>query len=70
MSVDANFPADEYHYSLGNSENGASISEKPFIPTGTYAFQPYFDDPQNRTQRPMADEQVSRSIPEMKLTEC
>jgi hypothetical protein len=71
-SVNANFLANEYLYSLEKSENGACTSEKPFIPTGTnpYASQPYFDDPQTHLQRPVAEEQVSRSIPEMKLTEC
>jgi hypothetical protein len=71
-SVNANFLANEYLYSLEKSENRACTSEKPFIPTGTkpYASQPYFDDPQTHLQRPVVEEQVSRSILEMKLTEC
>jgi hypothetical protein len=72
MNVDANLPADGYHYSLENSENGTSISEKPFIPalgTNTYPFQPYFDDPQNHMQKRVTEEQVSQSNPEMKLME-
>lgn len=69
--VDANFLADGNLYSSEKSQNGASISEKPFIPTsGTnpYASERYFDDPQTHMHR--LEEQVSRFILEFNLTEC
>jgi hypothetical protein len=73
MSFDANFPAGEYHDHLENPGNGAFVSEKAFIPSSganPYACQPYFSNPHNQILRPVAEEQVSRSVSKIKLSEC
>jgi hypothetical protein len=72
-SFDANTLADGNLYPLEKSEDGTSISEKPYIPTpgtNSYSFEPYSDDPQTHMQRPTMEEQVSQLIPEMILMEC
>jgi hypothetical protein len=72
-SADANFLAGGYHDRSEKFDNGVPISEKPCIPssgTNSYHFEQYSDDPPTQTPGPMAQVQVSQSVPKVTFARC
>jgi hypothetical protein len=72
-SADANFLAGGYHDRSGKFDNGVPVSEKPCIPssgTNSYPCQQYSDDPPTQMPGPMAQVQVSLSVPKVTFARC